>query len=319
MRIFLSYPHEYVRDAEGAAVRLRAAGHKVFFADELIPGTSYDERIRKSILNSDLVLFLVGPAFFSAGRYTLTELEITRNRWASPDRHVVPVLLRPMPITELPPYLRAVTVLEPKGDPAAEIVACVRAISDADRKKFIIGFPAALLVLIVVSLASWAYFTDRAGPSRTQGHDAQMTASASTAAAPAAAPAPVEIKPTGIPAKRPSVEPALQSGTDSFVITEQIANLPADSLSKPFTNEINGPATFCGLGSFTIRNMSLNKIELRACVPETDNCGTLAGMDPGERRSLSVENFNEGPLDLYDADKRFVIPIVILRKCPKSP
>lgn len=153
MHIFLSYPREYSGEADAISVRLRVAGHRLFFApDELPAAGAYDDPIRRSILNSDLVIFLLGPEFFVAGRYTLTELEIARKKWPSPAGHVLPVLVRQMQIEHLPGYLRAISVLEPKGDAAAEIVAVVGELRKRSKKRFSLGL-AATTVLLLLTLA----------------------------------------------------------------------------------------------------------------------------------------------------------------------
>jgi hypothetical protein len=149
MRIFLSYPSEYLSDADIVSVRLRAAGHKVFFApDELPTADGYDDRIRKAILNSDLVVFLLGPEFLAAGRYTLTELATTRKKWPSPANHVLPVLMRQIDIKQIPGYLRAISMLQPKGDAAAEIVEAVARFRIGIRSSFIAGLSATIVSLL---------------------------------------------------------------------------------------------------------------------------------------------------------------------------
>lgn len=62
------------------------------------------------------MVFLVTPAAVAAGSYTLAELDIARGRWRRPAGRVLPVVVAPTPISSLPPYLSAVTLLQPHGE-----------------------------------------------------------------------------------------------------------------------------------------------------------------------------------------------------------
>ena len=124
MRLFLSYPSEFRSQVEEVATRLRAAGHRVFFGPEDLPsGESFDDRIRRAIRQSDAFLCFLTPEFVAPGRYTLSELEIARRKWPSPTGHTLPVRARELPTETVPPYLRAVTILEPKANLAADVIA----------------------------------------------------------------------------------------------------------------------------------------------------------------------------------------------------
>jgi hypothetical protein len=154
MRIFLSYPHEYGTDAEMVATRLRVAGHRVFFAPEqLAPGQSYDDRIQADIRASDLIIFFLGPEFFVSGRYTLSELAIAKKQWPSPSQHALPVVLHPIAINDLPAYLRAVTILEPKGDVAAEIVSAVAELGRPKTQRLMFALGGFATILLAFSIA----------------------------------------------------------------------------------------------------------------------------------------------------------------------
>lgn len=131
MRIFLSYSSADEALAERIDLALRGAGHEVFFGPaSLPPGETFDLRIIEAIDRSDLFVFLVSPAAVAEGSYTLTELGIARRRWPQPARRVLPVMVRPVAIPDLPPYLRAVTVLEPEGETVSEVVATVDAMAN---------------------------------------------------------------------------------------------------------------------------------------------------------------------------------------------
>lgn len=127
MQIFLTYASEQKAVAEAIAFSLRGRGHKVFLdKDDLPPGKSYDEQIEEGIAKSDYLLFLISPQSIQPGRYTLTELEHARRKWRSPDGYILPVVVEPTDLKLVPEFLRAVTLLEPKGNIAAEVAAHVK-------------------------------------------------------------------------------------------------------------------------------------------------------------------------------------------------
>ena len=61
----------------------------------------------------------------ASGSYALAELALVQSRWRHPRGRVLPVKLAPTPIENVPPYLRAVTILEPQGDPVPGVDAAV--------------------------------------------------------------------------------------------------------------------------------------------------------------------------------------------------
>lgn len=126
MNVFLSYASEDRSTADAIAVGLRQDGHDVFFdRDDLPPGDGYHNRIRQAIERADLFLFLVSPESLETSSYAMTELGLARERWPNPSGRVLPVIVRHSSISDMPPYLRAVTVLEPRGDLVAEVLAQV--------------------------------------------------------------------------------------------------------------------------------------------------------------------------------------------------
>lgn len=127
VQIFLSYASEQKAQAEAIAFSLRSRGHKVFLdEDDLPPGKSYNEQIEIAIANSDYLLFLISPDSIRPGRYTLTELEHARRKWRSPDGYILPVMVEPTDMSLVSKFLSAVTILEPKGNIAAEVAAHVK-------------------------------------------------------------------------------------------------------------------------------------------------------------------------------------------------
>src|SRR5688572_21281774 len=112
MRVFLSYSSRDRTLVEPIYLALRAQGHTVFFDRANLPaGEEYDVRIRRAIERSQLVLFMVSPDSLEPGSYTLTELGIAQKSWEHPAGKVLPVLLRPIPLEQIPPYLKSVTLL----------------------------------------------------------------------------------------------------------------------------------------------------------------------------------------------------------------
>lgn len=126
MRIFISFASEQKDAAEPILLALRNRGHKVFFShDDLPRGSSFDSRIQRAIAESDLLIFLVSPQSVTKGRYTLTELAFARDRWPGPSGRVLPVVVAPTQMEEIPHYLKAVSLLMPEGNLAAETAAAV--------------------------------------------------------------------------------------------------------------------------------------------------------------------------------------------------
>jgi len=123
MKIFLSYASEQRELAEAVQLGLRGQGHEVFFDhDALGVGSNYLTRIADEVQRSDLLVFLISPESVAQGRYTLSELDLARRRWPHPQGRVMPVLAAPTPYQAIPQYLKAVSVLEPKGNIVADVV-----------------------------------------------------------------------------------------------------------------------------------------------------------------------------------------------------
>lgn len=126
MKVFLSYPSDSRDVAEQVYLALAASGHKVFFdRDKLTAGDDYHNRIRAALEDSDALVFLVSSKSVAAGSYALTELKFARQKWPDPHRRVLPVMIEPVNYAQIPNYLRAVTILEPEGNVAAEVLAAL--------------------------------------------------------------------------------------------------------------------------------------------------------------------------------------------------
>jgi len=126
VNIFLSHSSAQKDIAEGICFALQAAGHDVFFDREDLPsGQSYDKRIAEAIDGCELFVFLISPESVKKRHYALTELKVARRKWDNPSGRVLPVMVVPTPLENVPAYLKAVTILEPEGNLAAEVVMAV--------------------------------------------------------------------------------------------------------------------------------------------------------------------------------------------------
>jgi len=103
MRLFLSYASEDRAIAERLAAVLRDQGHRVFFDRErLQSGEGFDRRIQREIAVSSAFIFLISPNSIRPGRYSLTELDFARKRSPNPSRRILPALVAPTPMADIP-------------------------------------------------------------------------------------------------------------------------------------------------------------------------------------------------------------------------
>jgi TIR domain len=124
MHVFLSYASTDCHVAEQVHLALLGAGYAVFFdQSDLPPGGDYNERIFTAVAKSEVMVFLMSKASVKKGSYVLTELKYARQKWPHPKGRVLPVRLDDVPFEAIPSYLKAVTVLQPEGNLAAEVRA----------------------------------------------------------------------------------------------------------------------------------------------------------------------------------------------------
>jgi hypothetical protein len=155
MKIFLSYAKEQRDLAQRIALALEGAGFDVFFDHEkLPPAGEFNIAIRNAIHDSDLFLFLASREAIQGGAYALTELGIAQRHWPHPAQRVMTLLADATPVTALPAYLSAVTVLRPSGDPVAETVDAVARWRDAWRRRWIARGAAAAVAVVVAAVAA---------------------------------------------------------------------------------------------------------------------------------------------------------------------
>jgi TIR domain len=156
MNIFVSYASEYRNDADAIALALREEGHSVFFDRDALPaGDAYHARIRSAIEGSDLFVFLVAPESVESSSYAMTELGLARNRWPNPSGRILPVVIKPTPIQDIPEYVKAVTFVEPKGNVVADVVARVDRLARAARRRRLMQATAAALGLALAGAVAW--------------------------------------------------------------------------------------------------------------------------------------------------------------------
>lgn len=126
MKVFISYANEDKYKAEELSLALRGKGFEVFFDSERIQGgQDYNSIIHTDIQNSDLMVFLISPASLKKGAYPRTELKFAKEKWHHPKGHLLPVLSKPVDRKSIPPYLKAVSIIEPEGDLVPEVLAVI--------------------------------------------------------------------------------------------------------------------------------------------------------------------------------------------------
>ena len=169
MRIFLSFPSELESTADQIAQSLRNRDYDVFFShDDLPPGDSFDMRVESAISKSDFMVFLISPESVTRGRYTLTEMGFARSKWPNPSMRVLPVMAAPTPLENVPNYLKAVTILEPEGNIAAETRAAVDRILQGSPATNSSGNIPLMLILSAMALVSaiGSYLANKYSPDR---------------------------------------------------------------------------------------------------------------------------------------------------------
>lgn len=159
MRVFISFASEDQIRAERIHFALTGAGFRTFFDHEsLPPGGDFNSRIQSALQRSDLFVFLISPESVAPGCYALTELGIARMKWHHPEGRVLPVMLRPVAISQIPPYLSSVTILEPVGNPEAEVAHAVATMaSTLSRRKWLIVVGSAVAALTLTTGPAFVY------------------------------------------------------------------------------------------------------------------------------------------------------------------
>lgn len=156
MNIFLSYPSARRDFAQSLKLGLEAEGHEVFFdRDDLPAGEAFHAAIRQAVQAADLFIFVVAPESVHDGSYALAELGLAQERWPRPAGHVLPVLLAPLDMHLLPPYLLAVTLLEPRGDAVATTLAAVARLNRSPLQRWALKLALGAVLLAALGAAWW--------------------------------------------------------------------------------------------------------------------------------------------------------------------
>jgi hypothetical protein len=178
-RVFICFASEHRTLAEAIALRLKGDGFSVF-VDRLSlgKGEEYDRRIREELSRCDLLIFLISPESIEPGSYCRTELALAESRWPHPHDKVLPVRLAPVPAGELPPYLQAVTYLDPPGNVPADVAHAVDAWRKRRRRRYaVVAGVAAFLVgaaIVIPQLIPPAAVALRVDPLRVFRHRASV-------------------------------------------------------------------------------------------------------------------------------------------------
>ncbi len=191
MDIFISYSSKYRDLCERLRLALDAEGHHCFVdRHELEPGQPFDAELREAIANCDAFIFLVSPESVAPGSYALAELNLAQQRWRHPKGRVLPVVIAPTPMASIPPYLKAVTLLQPQGELVAETLAAVSRMGSRGRAPLLLTL-AGFAVIALVSAGALAYGWQQRTAERAQqeqivretGSAAELCTSGSHAAA----------------------------------------------------------------------------------------------------------------------------------------
>lgn len=134
--LFLCHASEDKPKVEPIHLALVKAGHSVFYDDRsLHPGADYQQHIYEAIEECAVFIFIASKASLRPGKFTLSELDIAQSRWPDPTNRVLPVVIEPLDLSELPSYLAAVTVLQIRGNAAVEVRVAVERLLTQPRKK----------------------------------------------------------------------------------------------------------------------------------------------------------------------------------------
>jgi hypothetical protein len=160
MRVFISYASEDRNSAEQIHLALVGAGIQTFFDKQsLTAGGDCSTRIQAGVNTSDLFVFPISPDSITKGSYALTELHYARLRWPHPKGRVLPVIVRDVQFKEVPPYLGSVTILDPEGNLAAEVVLAISALADNIRPRGRRFFAILISVGMVLAVVAGVFYS----------------------------------------------------------------------------------------------------------------------------------------------------------------
>jgi hypothetical protein len=143
--------------AQEIALALRGAEFDVFIDESDLPvAGDFHARIRKAIQAADAFIFLITEHSLRPSKYTLSELSFAKEKWPHPGGRLFAVLLTPTPISSLDPYLRSVTILEPRGNVAADVCRVLVSERSRRQRKWRIITAMATAALLILGLGVWS-------------------------------------------------------------------------------------------------------------------------------------------------------------------
>jgi formylglycine-generating enzyme required for sulfatase activity len=162
VRIFLSYASPDRALIDPVRYALAEQRHDIFFdREDLQPGEGFDSRIRRAIERCELFVCFITPNTVDAGSYTLSELAIAQRVWPHPAGHVLPVMLAPVAIEQIPAYLKSVTLLEPIGNVPASVADAVHQIARQRRRQRVRRIASWTLAILVPVALTFYWATHR--------------------------------------------------------------------------------------------------------------------------------------------------------------
>ena len=156
MKIFLSYASQDREIAQSINRALLEQGHEVFFdRADLLPGEEFHIQIRRAIEGADLFVFLISEHAIDAGSYTLNELDIAEKKLKRASGRLLPVLLQPTPLDQIPTFAKSVTLLQSPGNIPAAVADAVHRIAQKRRRALWWKISASALAVALIGTGVW--------------------------------------------------------------------------------------------------------------------------------------------------------------------
>ena len=179
MDIFISYSSKYRELCERLQLALEAEGHHCFVdRTELEPGHPFDAELREAIADCNVFIFLVSPESVATGSYALAELNLAQQRWRHPRGRVLPVVVAPTPMASIPSYLKAVTLLQPRGEVVAETLAAVSQLGKSRPRSLVLTLIGLAVITVIGGGAAVYVWQQREAEHAQLEQTARETASA---------------------------------------------------------------------------------------------------------------------------------------------
>lgn len=117
----------------------------------------------------------------------------------------------------------------------------------------------------------------------------------------------------------PGLTSVVTSGVDSFVITQEMLDLPRETRRDTFDSDVESPThsgimgtpTFCE--GFRIRNIGNQTVTLDVGPRRSDFISTFVAIAPGERHEVTSRDLNEGEWVISDTQRRFYFVVKMTR------